>query len=81
MREKDRRTDRSVHKLNSNNPLTIINNVCSECGIGASKATYPNREKHSFEISTFHLWICDFCKEEKSITQTRDFFYPDFSLL
>lgn len=74
--------------LDSNNLETTIHNVCSDCWIAASKLTWKKKfpkarkpEKYCFDISTFHKWICDFCKKEKSITQTRDFFYPDFNLL
>lgn len=73
-------------ELNSNNLNTTIKLVCSDCWIKANKATqikkfweikYPT----SFSLSTFHNNICDFCKQEKSVTQTRDYFYPDFNLI
>lgn len=77
-----------MKELNSNNSETTIHYVCSDCWIEASKLTWKNKfpwarepEKYSFDVSTFHKWNCDFCKKEKSITQTRDFFYPDFNLL
>lgn len=72
--------------LDSNNLKTTINQVCSDCWIKANEQTqikkfweikYPTK----FSVSTFHKWICDFCKEEKSITETRDFYYPDFNLI
>jgi len=73
-------------QLDSNNINTIIHNVCSECWIKANKATQLKKFKKIdkqtwFSVSTFHKWICDFCKKEKSITQARDFFYPDFNLI
>lgn len=75
-----------MNKLDSNNLNTIIHQVCTECGIEANRLTclkrYGNEPtKKCFEVSTYHTGICDFCKEEKPITQTRDFFYPDFSLI
>lgn len=45
--------------------------VCSDCGLKASNG-------RSFQISTFHKAICDVCGKEKSVTQPRDFFYPEF---
>lgn len=45
--------------------------VCYECGIKASKGK-------SYVCSTYHDGICDVCGEEKSVTEPRDFFYPDF---
>jgi len=68
-------------KLNSNNIDTIIHNVCSECWIKAMKASYDNKWNKDEIISTYHLWICDFCKKKKGITETRDFWYPDFNLI
>ncbi len=72
--------------LDSNNLKATINIVCSDCWKKANKATqikkfwevkYPT----SFSVSTFHKNTCDFCKQKKSVTQTRDFFYPDFNLI
>lgn len=45
--------------------------VCQGCGIKASKGK-------SFTISTFHVNICEVCEQEKSVTEARDFYYPDF---
>lgn len=63
-----------------------INSVCFECGVSANVLTclkkYKKRpNKLCFEISTYHIGKCDFCGEEKQITEVRDFFYPDFNLL
>lgn len=60
--------------------------VCKQCGISANVLTclkiYGHRPNQlCFTLSTWHLGICDFCKKEDYITQTRDFFHPDFSLL
>jgi len=63
-----------------------IKNVCRECGVSANVLTcikrYNNRpNKLCFSTSTYHTAICDYCLEEKQVTEVRDFFYPDFSLL
>ena len=63
-----------------------INNVCSACGLIANYLTCLKKygtppKKKAYEVSTFHLGKCDYCGEKTSITETRDFFYPDFSLL
>ena len=72
-------------ELDSNNHATTIHNVCSECGLKASEATFKKKWIKSVQychlVSTYHKWICDYCKEEKSVTQTRDMFYPDFNLI
>lgn len=73
-------------KLDSNNLNTTIHHVCSDCGIEANRQTCLKKYgaeplKKCFDVSTFHKGICDFCKKEKDITQTRDFFYPDFNLI
>jgi hypothetical protein len=72
-------------ELDSNNLHTTINNVCSECWIKASKKTFEKKwiktDEFCFSVSTYHKWICDFCKQEKSITETRDFYYPNFNLI
>lgn len=56
-----------------------INWCCSDCGRMASSLS--GHKKLQFDISTFHAGICDVCGEKKSVTEPRDFFYPDFSLL
>ncbi len=73
-------------QLDSNNLNTIIANVCSNCGIKANRLTCLKKygeepKQEAYSVSTFHRGICDWCKEEKYITQTRDFFYPDFNLM
>jgi len=67
-------------KLNSNHIDTIIHDVCFDCWSKAMKTSYNNWNKGSI-VSTYHNWICDFCKKEKAITETRDFWYPDFNLI
>jgi hypothetical protein len=71
---------------NSNDIKTDIHHVCTDCGIEANRLTCLKKYgkeplQKAFSVSTFHKGICDNCKEEKMITETRDFFYPDFSLL
>jgi hypothetical protein len=60
--------------------------VCYECGISANVLTclkkYGNRPLQlAFTVSTYHVGECACCGEEKDVTEQRDFFYPDFSLL
>jgi len=73
-----------MKKWDSNNPQTPLRNVCRQCGLAANTLTCLKRygqlpKKPCFDCSTIHLGICDFCKLEKMVTETRDFFYPDFS--
>jgi len=75
-----------MKKLDSNNLKTTIHVVCSDCGKRANRATCLKKygaepKKEAFDISTLHVGKCDFCGEKKDITQTRDFFYPDFNLI
>ena len=63
-----------------------IKNVCDECGLEANRLTclkkYGKEPKQAkFRCSTYHEGKCDCCGEVKSITEVRDFFYPDFKLL
>jgi hypothetical protein len=72
--------------LDSNNINSEIHNVCSRCGRAANIATclkkYGNAPfKVQFDVSTWHVAPCDFCGEIGSVTEVRDFFYPDFSLI
>ena len=46
--------------------------VCYDCGIKASKGK-------CFSMSTYHKNKCGICGKIKSVTEPRDFFYPDFS--
>lgn len=60
--------------------------VCYECGVSANVLTclrqYGDRPKQiHYTVSTYSPGTCAFCKEEKEVTEQRDFFYPDFSLL
>lgn len=63
-----------------------IYEVCSDCGIAANYLTCWKKYgapplKKAFSISTFHVGTCGFCKKETEVTESRDYFYPDFSLL
>lgn len=66
--------------------LKDIKKCCYECGVSANvltclrdRANRPN--KLAYSISTYHKDYCDFCGEDKAVTEVRDFFYPDFKLL
>lgn len=50
-----------------------IDYVCSDCGLKASGGK-------SFTVSTYHIGECDVCKKVKPVTQTRDFYYPNFEV-
>ena len=59
---------------------------CRECGLEANRLTCLKRygqepKKKSFDVSTMHEGICDVCGRKTWVTQPRDFFCPDFSLL
>ena len=61
-------------------------NVCDDCGLEANRLTCLEKYgaeplKKKFDISTYHTGICDVCGKEKSVTESRDFFYPNFNLL
>lgn len=72
--------------LDSNDTRSKIRHVCGECGISANVLTCLYRygappKQLASTVSTYHKGTCDFCKEEKNVTEVRDFFYPDFGLL
>lgn len=63
-----------------------IRKVCDQCGKEANRLTCLKKYgkepiKIKFHTSTYHQGVCDVCGKEKPVTQPRDFFYPDFSLL
>jgi hypothetical protein len=63
-----------------------IYNVCAKCGITANVLTclkkYGNPpKKFCFDQSTFHIAKCDCCGLITEVTEARDFFHPDFSLI
>ncbi len=60
--------------------------VCRECGLAANALTclvkygqYPL--KPAFSVSTYYQGTCGSCDRNTTVTEERDFFYPDFSLL
>lgn len=67
----------------SNNLKSPIGEVCRDCGITANILTALQRYgqppyEMAFSVSTFHEGQCDWCGQQRPITQVRDFFYPDF---
>ena len=81
-----KRKVRVVSTKDSNDLDTEIKKSCWECGVTANVLTclkkYGRPPKQvAYTVSTYHKGTCDFCKEEKDITETRDFFYPDYSLI
>ena len=60
--------------------------ACDACGLEANRRTCFKRfgqepKMRKFILSTYHIGMCDSCGEKKSVTEARDFFYPDFDLL
>ena len=53
--------------------MTYPSWVCRECGLEASGG-------RCFEVSTFHVAKCDVCGEKKPVTESRDFYYPEFKI-
>lgn len=76
---------RTKAQLDSNDLKTEIHHVCAECGITANVSTciqkYGRPPKKLALVSTFHEGTCDFCEEQKFVTEVRNFFYPDFGLI
>ncbi len=63
-----------------------IQEVCHPCGITANYLTCLARYgqpplKPCYSVSTFHRGVCGVCGREEDVTEARDFFNPDFSLL
>lgn len=63
-----------------------INKVCSACGITANYLTCLKKYgkppiKPAFDVSTYHIGVCDVCGHERMVTEPRDFFYPNFDLI
>ena len=59
---------------------------CYECGVTANVLTCLKKyksppKKLCYDVSTYWNGECGICREVKSVTSERDFFYPDFSLL
>ena len=60
--------------------------VCDKCGKEANRLTCikkygkePLKAKSTY--STYHVAECEVCHTVTEVTEPRDFFYPDFSLL
>lgn len=63
-----------------------MHNTCAECGKLANYVTCMARygqppKKEAFSVSTFSKGKCAWCGRETMVTEERDFFYPDFSLI
>lgn len=63
-----------------------VSEVCTPCGITANYLTCLKKygkppKKFSFSVSTYHEGTCGVCGQETTVTEPRDFFYPDFSLI
>lgn len=60
--------------------------VCDPCGYTANYLTclkqygQPPKQKKS-TVSTYHQNDCHVCGEYTSVTESRDFYYPDFQLI
>lgn len=72
--------------LDSNALDSDIRVCCYECGVTANILTCLKRygqppHQIAFTVSTYHKGKCDFCGWVKDVTETRDFFYPDFGLI
>lgn len=60
--------------------------VCGECGIAANVLTCLKKygappKQLCFSVSTSHKGVCAYCRKTKMVTEERDYFYPDFSLI
>lgn len=60
--------------------------ICFPCGVTANYLTCLRKYgqaplRAAFEISTFHTGICGVCGHEAHVTEERDYFYPDFTLI
>ena len=68
------------------NNLQQVGQVCSPCGITANYLTCLKRfgnapTKISMSSSTFNSGTCDVCGKRAIVTEPRDYFNPDFTLL
>lgn len=65
--------------------------VCEFCGIKANYLTQRKKYGKDFDedkfipsaegVVTCHQGICDVCGKERLLTNVRNYFYPDFSLI
>lgn len=53
---------------------------CIDCGLMAYEATFK-RKMSEGGCATFHMGECGSCHKHKSVTQPRDYRYPNFKLL
>lgn len=63
-----------------------VREVCRPCGLAANIVTCLAKYgelplKYSYNISTMHTGTCDVCGNVTYVTEPRDFFHPDFTLL
>ncbi len=63
-----------------------MNKICEQCGLAANYLTCMVRygtppKSPMFGVSTWHEAKCDSCKRVVWVTEARDFYYPNFSLL
>lgn len=63
-----------------------VSEVCHPCGLVANYLTCLKKYGQAplqacYTVSTFHQGTCDVCGQEVHVTEARDFFYPDFSLI
>lgn len=56
--------------------MKTINLICQECGIKLLKQP-QNINNRQQPISTWYKGICDVCGKEKTVTEARDFNYPE----
>lgn len=66
-------------KVNSNSIKSKINWVCYDCGHETMRLP-DNKGKRPFTVSTYHGGTCDVCKQNKPVTETRDFMFPVFEI-
>lgn len=63
-----------------------IHYVCDHCGKEANRLTCLKKYgkepiKIKYHTSTYHTGECNVCGKTTAVTQPRDFFNPDFSLM
>lgn len=56
--------------------------ICAACGFTMNYLTCLEKFgqpplKATFDVSTYHKGICEVCGKETSVTESRDFFYPN----
>jgi len=78
----------NVPEMNNQPSQDVISpgGICTECGISANVLTCIKKYgkiplQLNYSVSTYHNGVCEVCLKSKPVTEARDFFYPDFSLL